>query len=195
MYKKDRKVDPKAKPRFDLATDVAEDRQNERILVFGKDLVLFGKGFQGGQAYTAMGVGFADPKDVADVTTRDLNGDGKAEILVRGVQRIGAPKDLGKGQIERELLIVYTVQGGKLSRAAAIETGVSFQEKRISSTIGFLPASKGLDLQLGPGHASGWDQKTFPFRQETSPQNGIEPLVLPWSSAVRLKWSGAGYGR
>lgn len=195
MYRKDRKVDPKAKPRFDLATDVAEDRQNERILVFGKDLVVFGKGFMGGQGYTALGISFASERDVADVTTRDLNGDGKAEILVRGVQRIDAPKDLGKGQIERELMLVYAVQSGKLVRVAAIETGMTFNDKRVSSTIAFLPGSKGIDLQLGPGHIIGWDQKSFPFRQENAPINGIEPLVLPWSPSVRLKWGGSGYGR
>jgi hypothetical protein len=195
MYRKDRKLDPKSKPRFDVATDVAEDRQNERILVFGRELVVFGKGFQGGQGYTALSLGFADPKDVADVTTRDLNNDGKAEILVRGVQHIEAPKDLGKGKISRELMLVYSVQGGKLARVAAIETGMKFEDKRISSTIAFLPSPQGLDLQLGPGSAVGWDQKTFPFRQENAPINGIEPLVLPWSPAVRLRWSGPGYAR
>jgi hypothetical protein len=157
--------------------------------------VVFGKGFQGGQGYTALSLGFADPKDVADVTTRDLNNDGKAEILVRGVQHIEAPKDLGKGKISRELLLVYSVQGDKLARVAAIETGMKFEDKRISSTIAFLPSSQGLELQLGPGSAVGWDQKTFPFRQENAPINGIEPLVLPWSPAVKLRWSGAGYSR
>ena len=151
--------------------------------------------FQGGQGYAAMSVGFADPKDVADVTTRDLNGDGKAEILVRGTQFIEAPKELGKGKIGRELLLVYSVQGGKLVRVAAIETAMRFNDKRVSSTVAFLPASQGLDLQLGPGNAVGWDQKTFPFRQETAPISGIEPLVLPWSSPVRLRWGASGYGR
>jgi hypothetical protein len=195
LYRKDRKLDSKNKPRFDLATDVAEDRQNERILVFGRELVVFGKGFQGGQGYTALSVGFADPRDVADVTTRDLNGDGKAEILVRGVQRIDAPKDLGKGKIERELLLVYTVQGDKLIRVAALETGMRFEDKRVASTVAFLPAAQGLDLQMGPGNAVGWDQKSFPFRQETAPISGIEPLVLPWSSPVRLRWGASGYAR
>lgn len=195
LYRKDRKVDAKARPRFDLATDVAEDRQNERILVFGRDLVVFGKGFQGGQGYTALSVGFADARDVSDVTTRDLNGDGKAEILVRGVQKIEAPKDLGKGELVRELLLVYSVQGGKLVRVLAAETGMSVGDNRVSGTIAFLPAARGLDLQLGPGHSVGWEQKSFPIRQETAPINGIEPLVLPWSSAVRLRWSGAGYAR
>ncbi len=195
LYRRDRKLDGKSKPRFDLATDVAEDRQNERILVFGRELVVFGKGFLGGQGYTALSVGFADPRDVADVTTRDLNGDGKAEILVRGIQRIDAPPDLGKGKLERELLLVYTVQGDKLVRVVAIETGIRFEDRRIGSTVAFLPADRGLDLQLGPGHAVGWDQKTFPFRQETAPLNGIEPLTLPWSSPVRLRWGPSGYAR
>jgi hypothetical protein len=196
VYRKDRKVDPGARPRFDLATNVAEDSRNERILVFGKDLVVFGKGFLGGQGYLAVGLGFADPKDVADVTTRDLNGDGRAEIIVRGVQRMEAPKDLGKGQIEREVVLVYSVQNSKLSRVFAAETGLSFDGKRVSATMAFLPAARGLELQLGPGHASGWEQKTFPFRQETAANNGFEPLLLPWTTApVRFRWGGAGFSR
>jgi hypothetical protein len=196
VYRKDRKVDARARPRFDLATNVAEDTRNERILVFGKDLVVFGKGFLGGLSYVAVGLGFADPKDVADVTTRDLNGDGRAEIIVRGVQRMDAPKDLGKGQIEREVVLVYSVQGGKLARVFAAETGMSFDGKRVSSTMAFLPAAHGLELQLGPGHASGWEARTFPFRQESAPSNGIEPLLLPWTSApVRFHWGPAGYTR
>ena len=58
------------------------------------------------------------------------------------------------------------------------------------------PAARGLDLSLGPGHALGWDQKSFPFRQEFQAQGGIEPLLLPWTEeAVRYRWAGAGFGR
>jgi hypothetical protein len=199
LYRRDRKVGAKDKPRFDLVTNVAEDGRLERILVFGRDLVVVGKGFLGGQGYAALGVGFADAKDVADVTTRDLNGDGRAEIVVRGVQHVPAPPELGKGVLDRELLLVYTVADGKIARVFAAETAVSMGDHRVSSTLGLSPAApggRGLELVMGPGHAAGWDPKTFPFRQETAPINGVEPLVLPWTQgSVRFKWSGAGYAR
>ncbi len=44
LYRKDRGVGG-GKPSFDFVTDVAGDRGPERVLVHGKDLLVFGKGF------------------------------------------------------------------------------------------------------------------------------------------------------
>jgi hypothetical protein len=197
LYRRDRKVKAGEKPRFDLATNVAGDAQIERLLVFGRDLVVFGKGFLGGQGYVAVSLGLADPKDVADVTTRDLTGDGRAEIILRGVQRLKAPKELGeKGTVDREVLLVYTVIDDKLIRVFAAETGLAVGDKRITGTIAFLPSTKGMALELGPGHAIGWDEKSYPYKQDTTPVSGIEPLILPWtSSGVRYTWSGSAFSR
>lgn len=194
LYKKDRHVGASDKPRFDLAANVAEDDRAERILVFGKDLVVFGKGFLGGQGYVALGLGFADAKDVVHVTTRDLDGDGRAEILVRGIQRMKAPKELGTGNVERELLLVYSVKDGKLARVFAAETGLAVGDKRLTGAVGFFPREKA--ITMGPAFATGWDKASFPYKQDTTPIGGIEPLVLPWTDGVvRYEWGGSAFGR
>ncbi len=194
LYKKDRHVGASDKPRFDLATNVAEDDRRERILVFGKDLVVFGKGFLGGLGYVAVGLGFADAKDVVHVTTRDLDGDGRAEILVRGVQRMKAPKELGTGTVEREILLVYSVKEGKLARVFAAETGLVLGDRRLTGATGFFPQDKA--ITLGAGFATGWDKASFPYKQDTSPVGGIEPMVLPWTSGVvRYEWAGQSFAR
>lgn len=202
LFKKDRKVPAGAKPRFDIATNVAGDNQNERILAFGKELVVFGKGFLGGKGYVSMGVAVADGKDIVDVTTRDLTGDGKAEILVRAIQRMSPPKEkakeFGNHPIERELLFVYSVQNDKLVRVLAAETGITMGDKHVFGTIGFVRGKQGLDLELGPGFAAGTDKESWPFRQETDSSNngGLEPMVLPWTtSKVRLSWNGSAFAR
>jgi hypothetical protein len=196
LYKKDRKVGAKEQPRFDLAVNVAEDERNERVLVFGKDLVVFGKGFLKGTGYIALGLGFADPKDVVSVTTRDLTGDGHAEIIVRGVMHVKAPKDLGTGTIDREVVLVYAVDGGKVVRVFAAETALVLGDKRISSTISFVPGAKGTTLVLGAGHAVGWDAKSYPYKQDTAPVGALEPIVLPWTDGtVSYSWNGSAFSR
>ncbi|MCC6648827.1 MAG: hypothetical protein IT374_25085 [Polyangiaceae bacterium] len=196
LYKKDRKVRAGDRPRFDLAANLADDAQNERLLVFGKDLVVFGKGFMGGQGYVAVSLGLADAKDVVDVATRDLDGDGHAEVLVRGVQRMPAPKELGTGKIERDVLLVYSLLGGKLTRVFAAETGIAVGDKRLLGTVTFVPGAKAHELVLGPGVGVGWDRASWPYKQDTTPVGGIEPLVLPWSDAVaRYRWSGSAFTR
>lgn len=198
LFKKDRKIPSGQKPRFDIASNVAGDGQVERVLTYGKDLVVFGKGFLGGTRYVSMGLGFSDPKDVVDVTARDLTGDGRAEILVRGIQRMPAPKEVGKGNLEREVMLVYSVQGDKLVRLLATELAIDIGDKRINGTIGFLRGNGSIDLELGPGRAIGFDEKSWPFKQESdaSSNGGIEPMVLPWSSGrVRLKWNGSAFVR
>lgn len=196
LYKRDRKVGAKESPRFDLAANVADDAQNERVLVFGRDLVVFGRGFLKGAGYVSLAVGFADAKDVLAVTTRDLTGDGRAEILVRGVLHMKAPKDLGAGTVDREVLLVYSVQDNKVVRVFGAETGLSLGDRRLTSTLAFLPTAKGTTLSLGPGHAVGWDEKSYPYKQDSSPVGALEPLVLPWTdSPVRYAWTGQAFSR
>ena len=197
LYRKDRKLGPKDKPRFDLATNVAEGAENERILVFGRELVVFGKGFLGGTSYVSLALGVAE-KDVVGVSTRDLDGDGRAEILIRGVARLAAPKELGappKAELLREVLFVYQVQGKKMTRIFAAETGIALGDRRLSGTVSFLPSARaGVDLVLGPGRAKGFDVKSWPYKQDAEPVAGIEPLRLPWTEGEgRYRWNGTTY--
>jgi hypothetical protein len=88
LYRKDRGAG--GKPRFDFVTDVIGDSQTERVLIHGKDIVVFGKGFREARSYAFINVGVEDSKDIVHATARDMTGDGKAEILVRGVLRAKA---------------------------------------------------------------------------------------------------------
>ncbi len=191
-YKKDRGVS--GHPRFDLAVDVSGDARAERVLVHDRDIVIFGKGFKGGTGYTYLTLSqFAAASDILEVTARDVTGDGKAEILVRGVQHAPAPANAGGPTMDREVVLVFTLQGDQLRRIFAAETARAVGKKRIAGTIAF----KSGEIQLGPGRATDWNEKSYPFGQDSGPVGGYEPLILPWGGGqpARYKWNGQGFAR
>jgi hypothetical protein len=195
LYKRDRNTG-NAKPRFDFVTDVVGDDGPERVLVHDRDLVVFGKGFRGGTSFAFITVGVADGKDIVDATARDLTGDGKAEIILRGVLHAKASKGLGGGTVDRYALFVYGIQGDALVRVFAAETGRAVEKDRVLGAVAFAPGDKGSTrIELRPGRAVGWTEKTYPFPEDTTTAGGLEPLLLPWSGAGarRYKFDGRAY--
>ncbi len=195
LYKKDRGTGNE-RPRFDFVTDVAGDGGPERVLVHERDLVVFGKGFRNGTSYAFITIGVPDAKDIVDVTARDLTGDGKAEIIVRGVLHAKASKALGGASVERYALFVYGVEGDALVRVFAAETGRAVEKDRVLGSVEFAPGDHGgTRIELRPGHAVGWTEKTYPFPVDTTTAGGLEPLLLPWGSPSprRYKWDGKAY--
>jgi hypothetical protein len=183
LYKKDRGVS--GKPSFDFVTDVAGDRGPERVLIHGKDMVVFGKGFREGLSYAFIAVGVADPKDILDATARDLTGDGKAEIIVRAVLHAKASKALGGDTVDRHALMVYSVQGDGLVRIFGAETGRALGKDQVIGAVAFTPSRRGYDIELRPARAIGWTEKSYPFPPDTTTAGGLEPLLLPWSGGSR----------
>jgi hypothetical protein len=181
------------RPRFDFAVDVVADPQPERVLVFGRDLVVMGKGYRNGTAYSMLTLSqLASPADVLEVTSQDVTGDGKAEILVRGVVHAPAPAEAGGGTVDREVLLVYQV-GLDLKRIFAAELARAIGHDRVAADVELGSSF----ISLAPGRATGWTEKTYPFNQDSGPVGGFEPLLLPWggAKAVRYRWTGGGFAR
>lgn len=192
LYKKDRGASGKA--RHDMAIDVAGDKQVERVLVHEKDVVVFGKGFKGGTGYSYLTLQqFSSASDITDVTARDVTGDGKAEIIVRGVLHAGAPKEAGGGTVDREVVLVFQLQGDAIKRIFAAEVGRGIGANKVAGVVSFTSSS----VELGPGKFTGWNEKTYPFNQDISAVGGYEPLLLPWSGAkaVKYKWNGTAFAK
>jgi hypothetical protein len=195
LYKKDRGTGG-ARPRFDFVTDVAGDSGPERVLIHDRDLVIFGKGFRSGTSYAFITIGVGDGKDIVDATARDLTGDGKAEIIVRGVLHAKASKALGAGTVDRYALFVYGISGDAVVRVFAAETGRAVEKDRVLGSVQFAPGEKGATrIELHPGRAVGWTEKNYPFPEDTTAAGGLEPLLLPWSSErpKRYKFDGRTY--
>jgi hypothetical protein len=189
LYKHDRNAS--GRPRFDLATDVTGDGQNERVLLHDRDIVIFGKGYKGGTGYSFLTMSqFASGSDVTDLTARDVNGDGKAEIIVKGVLHASGP---GGDKVDREVLLVFQVVNEGLRRVFAAEIGRSVGRKRVIGGVRF----GGGAIELAPGSAVEWTAATYPFTQDTGPVGGFEPLLLPWGGAqtLRYRWNNGGFSR
>jgi len=187
LYRRDRNVGA-TKPRFDFVTDVAGDGTPERVLVHGKDIVVFGKGFKEGTSYAFITIGVESSKDVLDFTARDLTGDGKAEILVRAVLHAKASKELGGDVVDRQAFFVYRVTEGGIKRIFAAETGRSLKGDSIVGGVRFLAKGRGTLLEVSAGRAVGWTGKSYPFPVDRAPYGGLEPLMVPWGDVTTRKY-------
>ncbi len=189
-YFRDQGLTP-TKPRFDIEVHVDGDNRAERVALVGRDIVVLGPGFKSGNGYARMSLTqFADDKDVSELTARDVTGDGAAELVVRGVRHVTTPTG---EQVAVEALFVYQVKGGAITRVFSVETGRELSGKRIQGLVQFVPAKggKGFDVDVRPGVARGWTEKTYPWPQD-KPGGSIEPLLLPWGgvSSLRYSWNG-----
>ena len=120
---------------------------------------------------------------------RDLNGDGAAELVVRGT-RVLQPKQGSLSAVTSEATFIYEVREGAVARVFAIETAREQGKDRVQGLVQFIPArsGKGFDVDVRPGRVSGFTQKSYPWQQE-SPGGNVEPLLLPWGGIPNLRYS------
>lgn len=192
-YMHDAGIAAGTKPKFDLAVNVDGDTKPERVALFGRDLVVMGPGFKGGTGYSRLSLSqFTEDKDVSELTARDMDGDGAAELVVRGQRHVKA----GDQTVDVDAQFIYQVKGGNLARVFSIETGRESGGKRVQGQVQFVPAKKGkgFDILVSPGKAVGWTKDTYPWPQE-KPGGPIEPLLLPWGgvASMRYAWNGTAF--
>jgi hypothetical protein len=196
QYRRDRGIAAETAPKNDLRVQVTGDARPERVVLIGKDIVVFGPGFKGGTGYSfATLAQFADAADVTEMSARDLTGDGDADLIVRGVRHVGSDG----GVVDSEVLFVYQVQGDAITRIFGIETARERGSKRVQGLVQFIPApgNKKFDVLSAPGRATGWSEKTYPWSQDTPGGSDIEPLLLPWGgvASVRYRWNGSQFAK
>ncbi|OJY29237.1 MAG: hypothetical protein BGO98_43430 [Myxococcales bacterium 68-20] len=192
-YLKDASIAAGTKPRFDLQVNVDGDAKPERVVLFGRDIVVLGPSFKGGTGYARMSLSqFTDDKDIGELTARDLDGDGAAELIVRGARHTTSPAG---DTIDIDGLFVYQVKGGNIGRVFAVETGREMGGKRVQGLVQFVPAKggKGFEIDVRPGTAKGWTKDSYPWPQDKPGAGPIEPLLLPWGDLknVRYSWNGS----
>ena len=195
QYKKDKNVAADARPKFDLQVQIEGDARPERVVLMGRDIVVFGPGFKGGSQYAFLTLQqFADDADIQDMSARDLTGDGAADLVVRGVRRMPVPGS--PASLEIDQMFVYAMVSGALTRIFSIETGREQAGKRIQGLVQFVPGpgGRGFEIDVRPGLAKGWTNKTYPWAQE-QPGAAIEPLLLPWGGipSLRYAWNGTAF--
>jgi hypothetical protein len=120
--------------------------------------------------------------------------------VVRGVVRAEAPramKTLHGMVVERDVLLVYAVTAQGIARVFGAETGRAVGTRRITGALMFIPSGRGMDIELRPGRAVGFTEKSYPFGQDRTASGGLEPLLLPWGGEppARYHWNGAAFVR
>jgi len=193
QYRQDRGATGVA-PSFDLKVQVAGDGRPERVVLVGRDIVVFGPGFKGGTGYAFLTLQpFADAADIKDLSARDLTGDGAADVIVRGVRRVTADG----GPVEVDVMFVYAVKQDSITRIFGIETAREQHGKRVQGLVQFIPSSSGksFDVLSAPGRATGWTEKTYPWAQDPPGSGQLEPVLLPWGGigSVRYTWNGSAF--
>jgi hypothetical protein len=198
QYKRDRNVPPDAKPKVDLTVNVDGDAQPERVVLIGRDIVVFGPGFKGGNQYAFLTLQQFDASaDVKDMTARDLTGEGGANVIVRGTRRVTSAGS--REPIETDVLFVYQVKGGTIARVFAVETGRAQGGRRAQGMVQFIPSKdgRGFEVDVRPGRVTGWTSKTYPWGQDAPGAGTLEPLLLPWGGIANLRyaWNGTAFAR
>jgi hypothetical protein len=188
-YLKDAKLAASTKPRFDLEVNVDGDAKPERVLLFGRDIVVLGPSFKNGTGYARMSLTqFADDKDVTELTAKDLTGHGTADLIVRGIRHA---KSSGADVVDIDGLFIYQVKAESLVRVFGIETGREMGGKRVQGLVQFVPSKAGgrFDIDVRPGTAKGWTAQSYPWQQDKPGSGPMEPLLLPWGSVSNLRYS------
>jgi hypothetical protein len=189
LYKKDHGVAAEAKPKTDLEVSVAEDPRPERVLLYGRDLVVLGPGFRGGSSYAYLSLSqFSSDADVHELTARDLTGDGAADILVRGVRHVAQSSGPA---VDVDLLLVYQIANNAITRIFSIETARELSGKRVQGLVQFIPAKsgKGFDVMSSAGRATGFTKDNFPWAEQAPGTGSIEPVLLPWGSVTSARYA------
>jgi hypothetical protein len=194
QYRRDRSVGADVTPVVDLKVQVAGDARPERVVLIGRDVVVFGPGFKGGTGYAFLTLApFADASDIKDLSARDLTGHGAADLVVRGVRHVGSDA----GTVDVDVMFVYEVRSDSIARIFGIETAREIGSKRVQGLVQFVPSpgGKSFDILSAPGRATGWTEKTYPFAQDPPGSGQLEPLLLPWGGIpnVRYSWNGSAF--
>jgi hypothetical protein len=207
QYRRDHAVGAEVQPRTDLQVHVDGDPRPERVVLIGRDVVVFGPGFKGGNAYAFLTLQqFADAADIKDLVARDLNGDGAADLIVRGVRHVVAQAgDTKTGQktptanVDMEVTFVYELRSGNITRVFSVETAREQGAKRVQGLVQFIPSKSGksFEIDVRPGRAVGWTEQSYPWSQEQPGTGALEPLLLPWGGIPSLHyvWNGTAFAK
>ncbi|MBI2389406.1 MAG: hypothetical protein HYV09_07400 [Deltaproteobacteria bacterium] len=199
-YKKDKGLPEGAAGRIDVAATVIPGKKG-RAALFGRELVIA----TGDGGYAVLGLGrFANDKDILDVTAKDLTGDGRDDLIVRGILRakLTGGSDKTEKEVLREVLLVYSPKpqgkGLAIAQVFGAETSRAMGSDRVEASFRIITAKGGTPgkIELMKGSAKGFDKASWPFGKE-EPTPGLEPLLLPWGSetSVSFGWNGERFAR
>jgi len=165
--------------RMKTSVDVVGDSKIEQVLLVGKTIGIIGEGLPGG-SWFYLDLAVKQPKDIYWLKPMDLNGDGKAELVVRFMERSGNGR--------RELIGVFRFNdSNQFVRSFAHEILKGQGEQVITNRFSFKPRKRrgkkkgGVDIIFDKPAAKGFTPETY--RELTA--NDCFPIMLPWGDAKK----------
>jgi hypothetical protein len=152
---------------YEIVADLNGDSTNEHALLFGHTMFVFGPTFKEGKQYVALDVG----ADVIGLESRDVTGDGKADLLFTTRVKM-APTT-------REALAVWMMSGEKLSRVFTHETavlGASGEELR--DHVAFATVKGKATATITYDAPKVWSVATY--REPIA--SDVDPILWPWAT-------------
>jgi len=199
QFKKDKGLPESATARIETDATIVPKKKG-RVALFGKDLVIATG--DGGYATISM-ARFASDKDIIEITARDLTGDGRDDIIVRGILRakLTGPGTADK-EVLREVMFIYQPKaqgtGLAINQVFGVETSRAIGKDLVEANFRIVTAkgSSPGKIEIMKGSAKGFSKANWPFNTE-QPSPGLEPLLLPWGadSTITYAWDGAKFAR
>jgi hypothetical protein len=196
QYAKDKGVE--ASPRLETDAVMVPGKKG-RAALFQRDLVVATG--DGGYAVISM-QRFTNEKDIKEITAKDLTGDGRDELIVRGLLRAKLTGAGVEKEVLREVMLVYSPKpagkGLALVPVLGVETGRTVGNDYVDSNFRIVTA-KGTTpgkIEIMKGSAKGFSASNWPFNKE-SPTPGLEPILLPWGKepSITYAWNGELFAR
>lgn len=178
-FRRDRGLSDRLAPRFRLSADLVGSDAHEIGMLLGRYFLVIGPEFHEGRSYIYYELPVQEPRDILSVSTVDLAGDPKHEVIFRIRERLGA---LAGKAVERELLLVHRLEPSGFPRLLRAEVsrrrGRSFVRNQVVLQ---------RPLTIHPGRARGFGPRRLPAGM---PEDiGTDPLLLPWRDAPRrYRW-------
>jgi hypothetical protein len=198
QFKKDKGLAADETPRIEANATVVPNKKG-RVALFGKDLVIATG--DGGYATISM-ARFASGKDIIEITARDLTGDGRDDIIVRGVIRAKLTGPGTDKEVLREVMFIYQPKavgtGLAINQVFGVETSRAIGKDLVEANFRIVMAkgSSPGKIEVMKGSAKGFSKANWPFTNE-QPSPGLEPLLLPWGSdtTITYAWNGEKFAR
>ncbi len=170
--------------RFEFWGDLAGDDREERVLVIGGALVVVGEGYRDGRGYDFERLGVRSAEDVQRARLEDLNGDGKAEIVLRVRVRDRAGL--------RASWMVLGTQGDGLAELFSVPVFERTRQGIVRSRVELRRQRRGAPfIDVHVGDAEGIDPATY---ASPTAADAI-PILLPWGPVLRqtYQWNGSAF--
>jgi hypothetical protein len=143
------------KPTHMAIGDIAGDKMQEVVAVYGPFLTVVGAGYRGGKEFFFQDLGVGSGSAVRRFEVRDLTGSGKDDILL--VKRVGS------AEAYREILQVLSVSPGAEAPFPAFEheTAVVTRDLRIENEVKIVQKGGKMQLVVEQGTSDGVDPGTY----------------------------------